>query len=73
MFIDSHVVSDDGRGVLVSVLFIWTVEEGNVYCAAAVITEGTKSDGGRVAAGIAPDGGGRPVENNRMTAVKPPT
>ena len=78
IFIDSQVVTDDGAGLLVSVLFIWIAEEGNVCCVTAgaalpVIGGRTKSDGGRVAAGNAPGRvrGGRPVEHNTNKNLLP--
>lgn len=73
--IDSHVVTVDGMGLLVSVLFIWELEEGNVVsCVTAglAVSEGrTKADGGRVAPGITPGRGrgGGPVEHNIKTVV----
>lgn len=53
-------------GLLVSVLFIWRVEEGAVVsCVTAAMCDGkTKSAGGRYASGITPDGG-RSGRHNR--------
>ncbi len=65
IFIDSQVSTDDGMWHLVSELFIWMVQEGNVvFC----ITAGA----GRVTPGTTPGGmrGGKPVEHKIKTAFK---
>lgn len=72
IFIDSQVVADDGMGILVSGLFIWIAEEGDVVscvtagAALAAFGARTKSDGCRVTPGITPGRvrGGRPAERN---------
>lgn len=58
IFIDSQVGTDDGMWHLVSELFIWMVQEGNVvFC----VTPGTTPGGMR---------GGKPVKHKTKTAFK---